>query len=129
MLVLTRVISAVLIVTGIVVYFVTDRASFTALIPTFVGVLLLITALIAGRGDKARKHALHVAMAIALLGALGSLRNVLGLGDLIAGNADAPGAVIASTIMFVALVVLLVAGVRSFIAARRSTAVTANPSE
>lgn len=60
-----------------------------------------------------------MALVIALLGALGALPRVAKLGDVFAGTAKVPAAIIVSTIMFVLLVVYLVAGVRSFIAARR----------
>ncbi|MGO2749753.1 MAG: hypothetical protein ACTIA6_06850 [Pseudoclavibacter sp.] len=115
---LTILIGAVLVVTGAVAYFVSDTGSLTALIPAAVGLLLVIAGLIA-RNPKLRKHAIHGALAVALLGAIGSLMNVAKLGDLFAGTAERPGAIISSTIMLVLLVALITAGVRSFIAARR----------
>jgi hypothetical protein len=118
MLALTTWTGALLVATGVVAYVATGAASFTALIPAAVGILLLIAALIGRRSENARKHAMHVALAIALLGALGSLMNVVKLGDLFAGTAERPGAIIASTVMFVLLVVYLAAGVRSFVQAR-----------
>ncbi|MBF4550753.1 hypothetical protein [Pseudoclavibacter sp. VKM Ac-2888] len=116
---LTILIGAALVVTGAIAYFVSDTSSLTALIPAAVGLLLVIAGLIA-RNPKLRKHAIHGALAVALLGALGSLMNVAQLGDLFAGTAERPGAVISSTVMLVLLVALITAGVRSFIAARRS---------
>jgi hypothetical protein len=118
MLALTTWTGALLVATGVIAYVATGAASFTALIPAAVGVLLLIAALIGRRSEKARKHAMHAALAIALLGALGSLMNVVKLGDLFAGTAERPGAIVASTVMFVLLVGYLVAGVRSFVRAR-----------
>ncbi len=118
MLALTTWTGALLVATGVIAYVVTAFASVTALIPAFVGVLLLIAALIGRRSDKARKPAMHAALVIALLAALGALRNVFGVGDLIAGTAERPAAIITSIIMFVLLVGYLVAGVRSFVKAR-----------
>ena len=115
---LTILIGAALVNSGAVAYFVSDTVSLTALIPAAVGLLLVIAGLIA-RNPKLRKHAIHGALAVALLGAIGSLMNVAKLGDLIAGTAERPGAIISSTIMLVLLVALITAGVRSFIAARR----------
>ncbi|HEX2285892.1 MAG TPA: hypothetical protein VHI10_13890 [Mycobacterium sp.] len=112
MLALTTWIGALLVATGVIAYVATGAASFTALIPAAVGVLLLIAALIGRRSGNTRRYAMYVAVAIALLGALGSLMNVVKLGDLFAGTAERPGAIIASTVMFVLLVVYLVAGVR-----------------
>jgi hypothetical protein len=116
---LTAVIGVILVVLGVVGYAATAAASLTALIPAVVGVLLLVCAAIARRGPAANRHAMHAALAIALLSALGSLRNVARLGDLFAGTAANPAAVLVSTIMFVLLVGYLVVGVRSFVAARR----------
>lgn len=122
MLRLTFVIGGILTVLGVVAYFATGAASVTALIPTFVGVLLLVCGAIASRGESARKHAIHAALVVALLGALGSLMQVVKLGDVIAGTAQRPAAVIVSTVMFLLLVLYVVMGVRSFIAARKARA-------
>ena len=65
------------------------------------------------------------ALVVALLGALGSLMNAARIGDVLAGTAERPVAVVVSTVMFVVLVAYLVAGVRSFVAARRARAVRA----
>lgn len=117
---LTLVIGGILVVLGVVAYVATGAVSVTALIPAFVGLLLLLCALIARRGEKARMHATHAALAIALLAALGSLMQVAKLGDVFAGTAQRPAAVVVSTVMFVLLVVYIVMGVRSFVAARRA---------
>ena len=116
---LTVVIGGILIVLGVVGYVATAAASLTALIPTAVGILLLICAAVAIRKPAAHRHAMHAALAIALIAALGSLRNVVRLGDLLAETAANPAAVLLTTVMFVLLVGYLVAGIRSFVAARR----------
>lgn len=115
---LTLSFGVVLVLTGVVAYLVTDAASATALIPSLVGVLLVVAGVLALR-PPLRRHAIHAALAVALVAALGSLMNVVRIGDLVAGTAERPGAIIASTIMFVLLAVYLLAGVRSFVAARR----------
>ncbi|GAA3084275.1 hypothetical protein GCM10010464_55340 [Pseudonocardia yunnanensis] len=120
---LTFAIGGILTALGIVAYVVTGAASITALIPTFVGLLLLICAALARR-PALHRHSIHAALVIALLGAVGSLMNVVKLGDVFAGTAERPSAVVVSTIMFVLLVVYVIMGVRSFIAARRSPAPT-----
>jgi hypothetical protein len=120
---LTFAIGGILTALGIVAYVVTGAASVTALIPTFVGLLLLVCAALSRR-PALRRHSIHAALAIALLGAVGSLMNVVKLGDVVAGTAERPSAVVVSTIMFVLLVVYIIMGVRSFIAARRSPAPT-----
>lgn len=118
MVALTAWTGGILSVTGIVAYLVTGMESFTALIPTVVGVLLLIAALVAYRVPSARRHAVHAALVIALLGALGSLMNVAKIGDLFSGDAERPAAIVVSCIMFVLLLAFLAAGIRSFVAAR-----------
>ncbi|NDL57150.1 hypothetical protein [Phytoactinopolyspora mesophila] len=114
----TLVVGGLLTLAGIIAYAVSDAASATALIPSVVGVLLLVCGLLA-RKASIHKHAIHAAMVIALLGALGSLMNVVQIGDLIDGTAERPAAIVVSIIMFVILVAYLVLGVRSFISARR----------
>lgn len=118
MLTLITWIGGLLIATGVIAFIVSGGASVTALIPAVAGLLLLITVLIGRRSDRARKHAMHAALVVALLGVLGSLMNVAQIGDLIAGTADQPLAVAMSTVMFVLLLIVLIAGVRSFIKAR-----------
>ncbi|MGQ0574755.1 MAG: hypothetical protein ACT4RN_11210 [Pseudonocardia sp.] len=122
MLRLTFVIGGVLVVLGIVAYAATGAASVTALIPAFVGIVLLVCGGIGSRSDAARKHAIHAALVVALVGALGSLMQVVRLGEVFAGTAARPAAVIVSTVMFVLLVTYVVMGVRSFVAARKARA-------
>lgn len=114
----TLVVGAVLTLAGVIGYAVTGAESVTALIPSFVGLLMLIAGIIA-RNVNARRHAIHAALVIALLGALGSLRNVAAIGDVFDGTAERPAAIILSTLMFVVLIGYLVLGIRSFIQARR----------
>lgn len=115
-----------LTVLGIVAYALTGAASVTALIPTFVGLLLLVCAALARR-PALHRHSIHAALAIAVLGAVGSLMNVVKLGDVFAGTAQRPSAIIVSTIMFVILAFYIAMGVRSFILARRSPAPAQRP--
>lgn len=117
---LTAVIGGLLVLTGVIGFVVTGAASVTALIPAFVGLLLLLAAFIGSRSEGARRHAMHAALLISLLGALGSLMNVVKLGEVFAGTAERPAAIIASTVLLVLTVVHLVLGIRSFVAARRS---------
>lgn len=115
---ITLAAGAVLTVLGIAGYALSGAASLTALIPALVGVLLAICGVLA-RQEKLRRHAIHAALAVALLGALGSLMNVVKIGQVFAGTAQRPTAVVVSTIMFLILVAYLAVGVRSFVAARR----------
>jgi hypothetical protein len=116
---LTVVIGSVLVVLGVVAYAVTAAASVTALIPSLVGVALLLCAAVA-RKPAWHRHSIIAALVVALLGALGSLMNVARIGELFAGTAERPVAVIESTLMFVLLVGYLVMGIRSFVATGRA---------
>jgi hypothetical protein len=117
----TTALGAALVILGIGAYVLTSAVSVTALIPAFVGVPLLACAAVA-RAETRRRPALTVALAIALLGALGSLMNVIKIGDAIAGTAQRPSAVWVSTIMFVLLVAYLVVGGRALLRSRSSAA-------
>ena len=112
----TRLIGFLLIVLGLVGYFATGRASITALIPAFFGAVFLILAM-AARSESARKHVMHAAVALALLGALGGLGRIIpAIG---AGTLGRP-AVLAQIAMTVILLVYVALGVRSFIEARKA---------
>lgn len=115
---LTLLVGAVLTLAGIAGYALSGAASLTALIPSAVGVLLLICGLLA-RNARMHRHAIHAGLLIALLGALGSLRNVAGIGEVFAGTAERPAAVILSTVMLVVLALYLGLGIGSFVKARR----------
>jgi hypothetical protein len=119
---LTAFVGTVLMLVGVGGYVMTDMVSPTALIPAAIGAVLLALAAW-GRRESARKHAMHAAMLVALLGVAGSARGLLQLPTLLAGGEVArPAAVYAQSITAVLLLVLLIAGIRSFIAARRARA-------
>ena len=113
----TRLIGLLLIVLGVASYVTTGRSSVTALIPAFFGAVLVICALIARRSESARKHAMHAAVAIGLIGALAALARAVPAA--LAGDASRP-AVVSQLAMGVLLLVYVALGVRSFIAARKA---------
>lgn len=115
----TIAIGAALIILGLAGYFLTGQASITALIPAAFGLVLALAGVLA-RDERKRKHAMHAAVLIALLGFLGSARGLIQIGDLIAGTAERPAAVIAQVIMAALTGIYVVLAVRSFIAARRA---------
>jgi hypothetical protein len=115
----TVVVGFVLVAMGFIGYLVTGASSPTALIPSLVGLLLFGCAAVA----RARYAlGMHLAMAVALLGALGALPNVAKVGQLLDGTAERPAAVVVSTLMFLVLLGYLVAGIRSFVVARKAGA-------
>lgn len=93
-------------------------ASPTALIPVVLGLGLAIAGLIGLRGGNARRHAMHTAAAVALLGVLGSV------GQLIfkpaAGSEHADIAHTAGLLNLALCGVFLVLAVWSFVQARRA---------
>lgn len=115
-------LGVILIALGVVAYIATDFASWTALIPAILGAVILVSGLI---GLKSQKIGIHIGLVVALLGVIGTAMNVIKLGDVFAGTAERPAAVIVSTITFVLLIVYIILGVRSFVAARRWKATVA----
>lgn len=97
------------------------KRSWTALIPALFGVVLLVCGLISFK-PAARKHAMHAAAGISLLGgAAGLMRGVPGLIGLLSGDPD----VNRRTVIFLWLMVLVCFGfvfaaVNSFISARKA---------
>ena len=111
----TRTFGLILIVLGLASYFLTGRASITALIPAFFGAVFVILALVA-RNEAARKHAMHAAVALGLLGFLGTLRVV----PLVMRGELLRPAVLAQLAMMILMAIYVALGVRSFKAARRA---------
>lgn len=113
---LTIGVGGVVIAVGLIAYVVTGFASATALIPSAIGALILISGLIALRNTKL---GVHIALVVALLGALSMYMPLRELGALFSGDAANPGATIAALVTVIVLVVYIILGVRSFIAAKR----------
>lgn len=112
----TLVLGEVLVVLGLVGYAASGFKSWTALIPSILGAVLVACGLLAQRNPKL---GIHLALLVALLGVAGTFMNVLKLGELLQGDAERPLAVVVSTITFVLLAIYIAVGARSFLAARR----------
>lgn len=114
----TRLVGLALGVLGIVSYVGTGRTSITALIPAFFGVVLVALAWIA-RNESARRHAMHVAMLVALVGIAGTAARLLP--GVLAGSLDVGRpAVWAQIATVLVLAWYLVKGIQSFREARRN---------
>ena len=113
----TRLFGLILIVLGVASYVLTNRTSVTALIPAFFGAVLLVCAMIARANEGARKHAMHAAVAVGLVGALAALAR--GLPAALGGDASRP-ADMSQLAMGVLLLIYVALGVQSFIAARKA---------
>lgn len=114
----TRLFGLILIVLGITSYSLTGRTSLTAMIPAFFGAAFLLCAMVA-RKESMRKHAMHAAVAVGLIGAVAALAR--GVPAALGGNPTRP-AVLSQLAMGVLLVIYVALGVQSFIAARRARA-------
>lgn len=115
--------SVLLILTGLTGYFAWEAIgassqSFTSLIPSFVGVLMLVGALVALRNNMA---GMHIAVLFSLIGTLLGLGRIIP--TLIKGEFDlsqaAPRLILVMTVICLFFTVM---AVRSFIAARRARA-------
>ncbi len=113
----TIALGGVLIILGLAGYFLTGAKSLTALIPAAFGLVMALSGLLA-RDERKRKHAMHTAVVVALLGFLGSFRGLLQIGDVVDGTAARPAAIVVQTIMAVLTLGYIVMAVRSFVKAR-----------
>lgn len=113
----TRALGAALVAVGVIAFVITGADSWTALIPAILGALVLALGILAGK-ESLHRHAIHGALLVAALGFLGTLPNALPL--ITGGEVELPVAAWASLITAVLALAYVVAGVRSFIAARRS---------
>ena len=116
---ITVVFSLVYIALGLAGFFLTGAVHATALIPAFIGVVLLVLGLL-GSNEKLRMHVMHAALLIGLLALLGTAPSLLKLPAAFDGTAERPEAVFAQAATAVLSLVYLAVGVRSFIAARRA---------
>ena len=117
---LTIAFGLILIALGVIGYFATGRQSPTALIPAFAGALFLVLGVVA-RSAGARKHAMHAAAALAVLGFLGTVPGLIKFFRMLGGAEVArPAAVRSQAVMAVLCVIFVILCVRSFMAARRA---------
>lgn len=116
--IVTIVTGSLLSLLGIIGYFFSDTRSLTALIPLAFGTLLELCGVLAMRPNL-KKHAMHGASVLALLGVLGSARGAISFLTLASGGTVArPLAAQVQAAMFVTCLVFLVLCIRSFRAAR-----------
>ena len=106
----------ILIIAGGAAYAVTEFASWTALIPAFLGLALTTCALV---GMIHRIIGSVLGLAVALIGLAGTAANVIELGSLLSGDIARPAAVITSTIGFIFLVLYAALIIRSMVITAR----------
>lgn len=110
-----------LILIGLIGYVngvMTAHASITALIPAFFGVALLLLGVLARAKESLRKHLMHVAVIIALIGFIVPFARVVSkLGEL-----TYSAAVVSQVTMALVCLLFVVLAIKSFADARRNTA-------
>ena len=109
----------ILILLGIVGYAIAvndGNASVTALIPAGFGVVLAALGLISQIKDNLRKHLMHVAVVIALLGFIATAGRLISR----LSQLTASPAVISQAVMAVVCLAFVILAIRSFAAARRN---------
>ena len=103
-----------LILIGLIFYlFPEDKQSATALIPSFIGLGLLMPGFLAYTNENMKMHAMHATAVFALIGTLGGL---MALPEAIAGNFDRP--TIASLVLLIICGEYMFFSIMSFRAAR-----------
>lgn len=95
----------------------------TALIPAVLGLILAGLGLLAKSKENLRKHVMHAAVLVGLLGFVATISSVAKLGSLFAGTAERPLAVVSQFVTAIVCLAFVVLSVKSFIDARRSGAV------
>lgn len=109
----------ILIVLGLISYFGISSESITALIPAFLGIPLLILGWI-GLSEKYRKHSMHGAAVLMLIGFAGTVSGLIKFFRMIGGETfERPSAITIQAIMAVICLIFLVLAIKSFIDARR----------
>lgn len=120
----TIVCGVLLILLGLggYLYGMTDggSASLTALIPALFGLILAALGAAAQKSENLRKHIMHGAVVIGLLGFLATASSFLKIPALLAGTAERPAAVFSQIIMALICLVFVILCVKSFIDVRRA---------
>jgi hypothetical protein len=109
-----------LIIVGSLSANLSGTSSFTAYIPSFIGVVFAVLGGVALK-PSLTKHAMHGAAALSVLAILGSLDGIGPFFGVVFGRAvERPAAAVAKVVMLIVCVAFLVLAVRSFIEARRN---------
>lgn len=103
---------SILILWGFFSYIASDSGSYTALIPSFFGVPLLILGFLSIRNESNKHHYMHASMIVALISVLGGFR--------IFQIEDASNLTLAShLILLVVGIIFMIGGILSFRHARK----------
>ena len=120
---ISKYIGIALILLGLISYFATGAEHFTALIPSFFGMVFYGLGYLADKTEEMRKHAMHAALLLAIFGIFGTYRGLMSVFGAMSGNPiENPAAAYSQAIMAVLCLFFLILGVKSFIDARKETA-------
>ncbi len=110
----------VLSLIGVAFFAATGAASPTALIPAFIGILMILAGAVARR-EGLRRHGMHAAALVGTLGFLGCLPGLARLPSLLgAAPVLRPLAVVEQSLTAAVCLVFVALCVRSFVKARRA---------
>lgn len=116
-------IGILLIILGVASYILTGAASPTALIPAFFGLVFAGLGILGARNESMRKHVMHAALLLAILGIGGSFGGLINVFSVLGGSElERPAASYGQAIMALICIFFVVAGIRSFIEARKERA-------
>ena len=109
----------ILIALGLISYFGISSESITALIPTFLGVPILILGYLA-LNEKYLKHAMHGALVLVILGFGGTVGGLIKFFRMLGGEVfERSSAITVQAIMALLCLIFLIFAIKSFIDARR----------
>jgi len=109
----------ILIILGLYSYFGISSESITALIPTFLGIPVLIFGFLA-LNEKYLKHAMHCAAVLMLLGFGGTVGGLIKFFRMLGGEVfERPAAITIQAIMALICLIFFILAIKSFIDARR----------
>jgi len=111
-----------MIILGAGSFLLTGAASATALIPAFFGIAFVGLGILGIKKESMRKHVMHAALLLAILGIGGSFGGLINVLGVLGGNElERPNAAYAQAIMAIICIYFVIAGVRSFISARKTS--------
>ena len=114
-------IGIALIILGIASYTITGAASATALIPAFFGLAFVGLGILGDKSESMRKHSMHAAILLAILGLGGSFTGLINVFGVLGGQVlEQPVAAYAQAIMALICIFFIIAGIRSFLEARKN---------
>lgn len=110
-----------MVILGLASFLLTGAASATALIPAFFGIVFIGLGILGIKKESMRKHSMHAALLLAILGIGGSFGGLINVLGVLGGNElERPSAAYAQAAMATICIYFVIAGVQSFINARKS---------